>query len=586
MSSAVVPDGLRQPPPGVLDGASFRRIANRRRPVGWAAIMLLLAPVHRFAFAHPLGNDTITHFSVLYICPNRIEVDFHLDFAEMPADTIRRQEIDANRDGEDTAEEQRAWLNRKATAFIPDLRVSFDGQSLALRPVDEGSPATTAAAEVSPPQRTLLTLTGVGGMPTYRLLIRYAAEFPQLQEGRRYVLDYLDATYPRERGLKRVLLERGAGVTIHERDCQYLDEPPDPFLYELYDPARMPEVRTGRVVFSVSRAAKKTSRSPSWERFIDPRNNPVRADTYRRQAQRIEDLFATGLSMPVLGLIAVLCFGYGAAHALAPGHAKTIVAAYLISLRGTYRHAVMLALIVTLTHTALVMAVGLVFLKVSAPAGSRLQLWLGLTAGVLIACMGGWLMFRALSGRLRRNHAHVEQHEHEHHHDHEHDHDHDHGHDRESDRSRGWSRWVRTLLTHSHPHIHGGPSREEAADSGSPRLTMRLILWLGISGGIVPCPAAIWMMLAGIARGRPAAGLFAVVVFGLGLALTLMMIGFLALSSRRFAERLMGRAGTRRWLLTVLPTVGGAAVTALGLVFVAHYVWRLIVGEPLIAWLG
>jgi len=407
ISSATAPDGLCRPPPRDLDGASSRRIADGRLPVGLAAIMLILAPGHRFALAHPLGNDTITHFSVLYICPDRIEVDFHLDFAEMPADTLRRQEIDADRDGEDTGEEQRAWLNRKATAFVPDLHVSLDGQALVLRPVDEASPATTAAARSSPPRRTLLTLTGVGGMPTYRLLIRYVADFPQLQEGRRYVLDYMDATYPRERGLKRVLLERGAGVTIHERDCQYLDEPPDPFLYELYDPARMPEVRTGRVVFSVNRAAKETSRSPSWERFIDPRNNPARADTYRRQAQRIENLFATGLSMPVLGLIAVLCFGYGAAHAFAPGHAKTIVAAYLISLRGTYRHAMMLAVIVTLTHTALVIAVGLVFLKVSAPAGSRLQLWLGLTAGVLIASSmpreGKLALLAAVDGiKLRR----------------------------------------------------------------------------------------------------------------------------------------------------------------------------------------
>ncbi|HOW19729.1 MAG TPA: hypothetical protein PLC79_11885 [Phycisphaerae bacterium] len=273
------------------------------------------------------------------------------------------------------------------------------------------------------------------------------------------------------------------------------------------------------------------------------------------------------------------------------------MAAYLISLRGTYRHAMMLAVIVTLTHTALVIAVGLVFLKVSAPAGSRLQLWLGLTAGVLIACMGGWLMFRALSGRLRQTHARAEGHDHEHDHvhepgdactahlaashEHQHDHEHGHGHDRGLGKPRGWSGWVRRLFTHSHPHVHGSPGGE-----GPPRLTMRLILWLGVSGGIVPCPAAIWMMLAGIARGRPAAGLFAVVVFGMGLALTLMMIGFLALSSRRFAERLMGQTGAKRWLLTVLPAAGGAAVMFLGCVFVAHYVWRLTVGEPLIAWLG
>jgi nickel/cobalt transporter (NicO) family protein len=162
--------------------------------------------------------------------------------------------------------------------------------------------------------------------------------------------------------------------------------------------------------------------------------------------------------------------------------------------------------------------------------------------------------------------------------------------------------WLRMLFTHSHPNVgeptHGHEESgitDQGLGTGVPalaqppvpsRLTFGLIVWLGVSGGIVPCPAAIWMMLAGIAKGRPAAGLFAVLVFGLGLALTLMAVGFLALSSRRFAERLMGQEGSRRWLLTVLPAIGGAAVTALGMLFIAHYAWRLAFGQTLVSWLG
>lgn len=602
-SDCSVPHAEGSPPPGASYG---------RRSYGLWVAGLIVAVAGGVASAHPLGNDTVSHFSVIYIRPDRIEVDLHLDFAEMPSDTLRRREIDANQDGEDTVEEAQAWLDRKAVEYVPDLRLSLDGRSLTLRPMGGEAPATSATASrpatprPSPPKRTILKIAGVGGMPTYRLLIRYVVELPKLAASQRYTLEYLDAAYPKDRGLMRVLLEHPVGVTIEDRDCQYVDEPPDPFVYELYDPAKLPQIRTGRAVFSLAAAsaAPAPERSESWQRFIDPRNSPARTDTYRQQAKRIEELFATGMSVPALALIALLCFGYGAAHALAPGHAKTIVAAYLISLRGTYRHAILLALIVTLTHTSLVIAVGLVFLKVSAPAGSRLQLWLGLSAGVIIACMGGWLMFRALSGRLRRHHAEIADHEYGHGHAHDHGHSHDHGHghghehphEAESQGPRGVGGWLRALFTHSHPDVpapvhthehHSHEGADEAANrSAAPRLTTGLLLWLGISGGIVPCPAAIWMMLAGIAQGRPAAGLFAVIVFGLGLALTLMTIGFLALSSRRFAERLMGQEGSRRWLLTVLPTVGGAAVALLGGLFIAHYTCRLAFGQPLVSWLG
>jgi len=587
------------------------------------------------ASAHPLGNDTIEHFSVLYLYSDRMEIDFLIDVAEIPSARIRQDEIDADGDGQDTAEEQKAWLERQVRLFVPSLIVHLDGRLVPVHPVETGGrPSNSATQAATVPKRLIMKMPGFANMPTYRIICRYAAALPNVADGRKHVLTYSDATYPRDRGLKRVIFgPPPEGLTVHEKDRVFLDEGPDPFLYELYDPSNLPQERTGRIVFSVPAVIASPSAKQPLDSFLDPRNNPALASKYGQQVTRISGLLQTGLSLKVLALIGILCFGYGAWHALLPGHAKTIVAAYLISLRGTYWHALMLALVVTITHSALVIVVGLVFLIARPDAASRVQLWLGLTAGVMIAAMGAWLVFRAMTGRLHR-HSHAE---------------HDHGHENEAahaDTSEIAPRWPATLRawlkmlfvhTHPHPHSHShhdhvhrhaahrgrhdhehdighphnhalahnhhepgepaaGPGQTTHAETradpahglladGTPRLTMRLVVWLGISGGIVPCPAATWMMLAAIAQNQPAAGLYAVGFFSLGLALALMVIGFMALSSRRFASRLMGESQSRWWLLTLLPTAGGSIVTALGCAIAAHYVWLLMGNTPLFRWL-
>lgn len=586
--------------------------------VGGAWLATMLAPAAMLA--HPLGNDSITHFGVLYIFPNRIELDFLLDIAEVPASQARETEIDANKDGEDGEDEQRAWLERKAAEFLPYLTLTLDGKGMDLRVMEPETspPAGTPTTRKAAPTRVVLKIPGVGGMPTYRLLIRYVAAMPILPAGQTRTLTYKDALYPQTRGLKRVILERPGktAAVIHETTCQFWDEGPDPFLYDLYDPSNMPEERTATIVFSAAATTTVTATAPvlaktsasapatqtrpvivnasppetqPWHRFTDPRNDPSQQEKYARMASRIVERFRAGVS--AWGLIAIMltCFGYGAYHALMPGHAKTIVAAYLISMHGTYLHAVLLAIIVTCTHTALVIVVGLVFLQFPA-RGAMLQLWLGLTAGAIIAGMGGWLAYRALTGRLLP---------------HEHSHSHDHGH------SHGIRGRLRALFTHSHApaHEHAHP-HEHAHDEahahprddhghGHPhdhhhhhrepkemRITIPLLLWLGVSGGIVPCPTAVLIMLAFIAMGRADLGLYAVCVFSLGLAVALMGVGFLALSSRQFANRLMGEEGSKRWLQTILPALGGTAVLILGLIILAHYTALLAFNTPLVSWLG
>lgn len=121
-----------------------------------------------------------------------------------------------------------------------------------------------------------------------------------------------------------------------------------------------------------------------------------------------------------------------------------------------------------------------------------------------------------------------------------------------------------------------------------------MLLLLGITGGIVPCPTATIILLLGIGANVVAGALYAVGIFSLGLALTLMLIGFLALSSRRIAARLLsdarheGELSTtgRRVLLQAIPALSGALVVALGLAITANYLHYLRTGQALFAWLG
>jgi ABC-type nickel/cobalt efflux system permease component RcnA len=125
-------------------------------------------------------------------------------------------------------------------------------------------------------------------------------------------------------------------------------------------------------------------------------------------------------------------------------------------------------------------------------------------------------------------------------------------------------------------------------------LTFRTLLLLGVTGGIVPCPTATIILLLGIGANVVLGALYAVGIFSLGLALTLMVIGFLALSSRRFAARVLsdarheGELSTRgqKLLLQALPAVSGAVVFALGAAISANYVYYLLNGTALVRWLG
>jgi ABC-type nickel/cobalt efflux system permease component RcnA len=193
---------------------------------------------------------------------------------------------------------------------------------------------------------------------------------------------------------------------------------------------------------------------------------------------------------------------WGAAHALSPGHGKTIVTAYLVGQRGTPRHAALLGLIVTATHTVGVFALGLVTLALSQfVVPDRLYPWLNLVSGLLVVGIGA----SVLRARLRKR-------------------------------------------RHHHHHHHDQPT------------SFRSLLAVGVSGGLLPCPSALVVLLAAISLHRVAFGLVLIVAFSAGLALSITGVGLAAVVARSAFRR----ASFEGRLVRLLPAASALVILAAG----------------------
>lgn len=214
------------------------------------------------------------------------------------------------------------------------------------------------------------------------------------------------------------------------------------------------------------------------------------------------------LSLWFIIIALIIATGMGALHALSPGHGKTMVAAYLVGEKGTIRDAITLGSIVTLTHVSSVIIIGVIALILSEfILPQQLYPWLGVVSGVLILIVGCWtLAKRTIYKKNPHYHSH-DGHGHSHTGDHGHDHDHSHNHD--SDKHH-----------HHHGHVH---SHLPTTD----KISLSNLLFLGISGGLVPCPTALVVLLAAVAMHRIAFGLALIFAFSFGLASVLIIVGIL-----------------------------------------------------------
>ena len=290
---------------------------------------------------------------------------------------------------------------------------------------------------------------------------------------------------------------------------------------------------------------------------------------------RTADLSASFIAATLLAAMI-----WGAGHALTPGHGKAIVGAYLIGSRSTPWHAVYLGLTVTLTHTLGVLALGLVALFASRYVlPEQLYPWLAVVSGLIVAGMGLYMLRQRvrpliashiLHQRDHHEHGHHHQHTsgHSHNYDHGHDHPHphghlpDHGHRHDHQHSHG----------HSHDQSHGHYHLPPGAD-GSP-VTWRSLVLLGISGGLLPCPSALVLLLAAVSMNRAGFGLVLVVAFSLGLAGVLTVVGLLFVKGSRLVQRMPRLTAWGRFL----PAASALVITVLGVVLTAGAAMGLLSG--------
>ena len=414
------------------------------------ALAALVAPAA--AAAHPLGNFTVNRFSRVEVSGPRLYVRYVLDLAEIP--TYQAGRIDA---GTYTRE-----IAQKA-------RLSVGGKAAALRPV----------------RTRLAHPRGAGGLDTTRLEVVLAG--PRLDGTSR--IAYRDENYRDRIGWKEIVV--GADT-----------------------PSRSHELRTypkDLLQSPLDQTSVTTDLAPGDGPDLTP---SVSSGRSLQAPDRVADSGFAGLvGRSHLSLLVILAslgaaLFWGAAHALSPGHGKTIVTAYLVGRRGTVRHAGLLGLIVTITHTIGVFTLGLVTLALSQfIVPDRLYPWLNLVSGLLVVGIGASVFY----SRWRHRRAH----------------------------------------THGHDHYH----------HGEPDASFRSLLAVGVSGGLLPCPSALVVLLAAISLHRVAFGLLLIVAFSAGLALTITAIGCAAVLARG-AFRRVSLEGP---LVRLLPAASALVILAAGL---------------------
>jgi nickel/cobalt exporter len=249
----------------------------------------------------------------------------------------------------------------------------------------------------------------------------------------------------------------------------------------------------------------------------------------------------------------------GALHGLEPGHSKTMMAAFIIAVRGTVRQAVLLGLCATLSHTAIVWIIalgGLYLWRGYAP--EAIEPYLQLASAVIIIAMGAWMVWRARQEQRAAlahdaHHDHAHDHHHDHHHDHAHGHHHDHDHEPLTD--------LETVAGYQDPHelAHANDIRRRFAGR---EVTTGQIVVFGLTGGLIPCPGAITVLLLCLQLQKFVLGAALVVCFSIGLALTMVASGVIAaLSVKHVSKRFSGFGD----IVRKAPYVSGAVILLIGL---------------------
>lgn len=599
-------------------------------------IVLFVGAVEQNAAGHPLGNFSLNHYTVVDIQPQGIGVQRLLDFAEIPSYN-ELAHLDADNDSKVTDEERNKYLGQ-----LPDrvyrsftLTLEHEEQPGQWRPVETERFLEAPSAKL---------YFGMGGLTCIQQTYAFAYHPIDAYKTGQFRLRVEDDYLPNIRGVKEIRIRPFEGAIINEQtkgeqgqsaktsanatyfleglsadvyftmettgfsanrqDAMSLEFSP---LDEMINPSSLairqfPVQKKTDGTYHILRSPvqpqmevqnkiamlqpRATINSAAMMNGAQPTPTIADASEASHSGQmRGEDYWAGMIGAddisPAFLLFALAAsIFFGAAHALSPGHGKTIVAAYLVGSRGTIWHAVFLGIVVTLTHVSSVILLGIITLSLSEyVVPDKLYPIMEGASGLLIIAIGISIFFQRYSAYQRMQAvaaaapAHAHGHSHDHHtHDHSHD-DHSHSHDHEHPHSHdhGEHTHAHDGHTHSHDHDHhlgldnwlGHDHGEHTHTHDIPAdATMRDLLVLGVTGGIVPCPSAVIVLLAAIALKRLLFGLLLILFFSLGLAAVLITIGILVVSAKSFLDRFEGAGRSLQWLQIASP----ALVTLLGVV--------------------
>lgn len=456
------------------------------------------------AFAHPMGNFSINHYSGIEVSAQEISVRYIVDWAEIPT-FQQMQLLDSDHNGEIGQAEKERYLPDTVQTLAAGLTLTANHHRLALVPISH----------------ELSVTPGMGGLPTLKLSALYRA-----QSDRRELADqgsepvevlYRDDNYPQRAGWKEIAAIGAPGIRLIASSVPAHGSELKAYpLNELQSP---PQVTEARVTFTAGMASEDGTL---------PAHRSAAPIQKLGVAERLPSLLqAANTGSPMILLALLVAFGLGMLHALSPGHGKAVMAAYLVGSRGKARHALLLGLTVTLSHTIGVFLLGLVtlyFSKVVVP--EQLYPWLSFSSGVTIFVIGLVLLRRRW--RTGWTVEETDDHPHEHRHgnwSHHHEHGHDHG--------------------QHHHHSNG---------------SLKSLLGLGITGGMVPCPSALVVLLSAIAFHQIAFGLLLILAFSAGIATTLVTIGLLMV----YLEEALTQAERFRTVARLIPALSAGAVAVLG----------------------
>ncbi|MGA3203716.1 MAG: hypothetical protein ABSF12_14620 [Bryobacteraceae bacterium] len=485
-----------------------------RRYIPFLAAILLTA--------HPMGNFSVSHFTKFDVTKKSVHITYVLDLAEIPTYQLMR---DWNLDPSADAKIPADILQQKATAQAQQWIAQL---------------AFTPAVQPKLEHTTIKLSDGAGGMHVARI------ESTLRLDNVAGKLSFEDRNYPDRAGWKEIVILSSdktpiiqASQSAADRSKALTEYPADPTLTPPQDLRASIEWHVEAPVIVTKIVPIEQPAAPATQAATPVVPKPIPGELTRGDfLSRMLSQHDIPFNVMLVGL--AVAFAFGALHAKSPGHGKTMVAAYLVGSRGTMKQAAFLGGMVTLTHTISVFLLGLVtlvFAKYLAP--EKLVTWLGVASGLAIILIGASLFYKRLRAlQHARAHAHAHAHHHHHTHDHHHHH-HDHNHDHEHG---------------PHTHTHAPPAE----------VTLRSLIALGASGGMVPCPSALVLLLISISLGHVGLGLLLLVSFSLGLAGVLMAIGMIVIYAKQWLPDPVKTS--QHPLFRLIPVLSAFVIVCIGLV--------------------